>query len=91
MSEAWRCSGCGEAPNEAGISTCGCATASLFREVDGRIEHSAKKRPCAWCGAHEFRAELDGEPLCQACCHKWVRGEGSEADSARLSATQRKE
>ena len=67
------CCGCGDPVDGSGISHCACPTGVLFRRSDQR--HEAKKRPCAWCGVAEFRAVLDGEALCQSCCHQWVRGE----------------
>lgn len=73
LHDEWLCSGCGDPVGTDGFSTCNCPTMALVRR--GSIEIASKLRPCTWCGAHEFRATLDGEDLCQSCCHKWVRGE----------------
>lgn len=32
-------------------------------------------RSCVQCGAKPLREILDGDPLCQACCNKWVAAE----------------
>lgn len=33
---------------------------------------------CVQCGNKPIRDVLDGDPLCQACCNKWVRAEAPD-------------
>ena len=36
------------------------------------------EKGCAWCGGTPIRDVLDGDPLCQECCDKWVGGNRTE-------------
>lgn len=37
------------------------------------------RRSCVQCGNVPLRDILDGDPLCQQCCDKWVRAEAPDA------------
>ncbi len=69
------CCGCGKPYLEGAYKDCDCATTCGFLREDRQDIIVAKPR-CAWCGTFPIRAELDGDPLCQSCCNKWVYGEG---------------
>lgn len=57
-------------------------TLTIFFEdgmVIARFSTFKLVKHCDWCGAREFRVNLDGDDLCQGCANKWVHGEGQAA------------